>query len=188
MQNGSWFNCLRRMGWMVYRGPRRRVAKLRMGWGSETEQLENRALLSAANHGALLENQTAAELAPVSRKAQPVQFPNVQGTWNVTSTGKFNSTGTVTMTQNGSQVTSLISIDGLEPFTLVGKFKRHSPNEITKRSPRISVPDFPIDVRLKIQIHFPSGNLDPNSFSGTVKGPFGISVANLSATKAEDNV
>jgi hypothetical protein len=167
--------------------PTRRVLKVRSGWGIETEQLEQRALLSAANSSAALENPVA-DVSTVSRKATPTQFPTVSGVWNVTSSGEFSGSGTVTMTQQGAKVTSVVAIEGLETFTLVGRFKKKSPDELTAKSPRLAVPGFPIDVRLTITITFPSGDLNPTTFAGDVKAPFVGSVASLAGTKPLENI
>jgi hypothetical protein len=190
MQNWNWRQWLSRE-WLS-RGvlavqPNRRVLKVRSGWGIETEQLEQRALLSAANSSAALENPVA-DVSTVSRKATPTQFPTVGGVWNVTSTGEFSGSGTVTMTQKGAKVTSVVAIEGLETFTLVGRFKKKSPDELTAKSPRLAVPDFPIDVRLTITITFPSGNLNPTTFMGDVAVPFVGSVASLDGMKKQENI
>ncbi|MDB5391048.1 MAG: hypothetical protein JWM11_6694 [Planctomycetaceae bacterium] len=184
MRNWNWLQWLPYFNGVSER-PAKRVLRLRNGWGIETEQLENRALLSAANPNGVVEHTDAADVGIVApRKAQPVHFPSVQGTWNVTSTGEFSSSGTVTMTQNGAKVTSVVAIEGLETFTLVGRFKKKSPNELTAKSPRIAVPDFPVDVRLSISITFPQGNLAPTSFTGDVRAPFVGSVATLTGIKS----
>lgn len=158
-----------------------RVSKV---WSTEAEHLENRALLSATHHQGIAE-QAPAEVDTVSRRAAPVQFPSVSGTWNVTSTGEISKNGTVTITQNGPKISCLIAIQDIEPFTLKDKFTRHAPNEITKKSPRIAVPGYSIEFRVTIHINFLSSSLNPLTFKGTVKAPFVGTVANLNGTKAQ---
>lgn len=183
MQNSSLRHWLQRVG-VIGTRPTKRAVKLRSGWGIEAEELENRALLSAANQSALAENPVAAEVASAAKKA-PVQFPNVAGTYNLTLTGKYAGTGTVTMTQDGAKVTSVVNVDvaGLDSFTTTATFKKRSPNVLTSKSPRMDLPGSPIPLKLTIQITFPSGNLNPTTFTGAVKVPFFGTASNLAGTK-----
>ena len=160
----------------------KRVVKKRSGWGIETEQLENRALLSASGRGAG-NHEAEAHVVGVNRRA-PVQFPAISGTWNVTATGDFAGSGVVNITQNGKKVTSTIQIDGLGTFTATGTFRNGKPFELTSKTPRMELPGAPIKLRLTIAITFPQGNLNPTTFSGQVKVPFAGTVASLTATKS----
>ena len=172
---------LSQLGWGA-RESAKRIPKNRNTWGSETEQLENRALLSAASCD-MAEPAVSAQVAHARRRA-PVQYPDIAGQWDVTATGQFEGTGTVNITQDGKRVTSTINIEGIGEFTAKGTFKRREPFVLKFRTPRLDVPDFPIDVRLSVQINFPSGNLTPTTFTGTVKAPFVGTVGTLAATKA----
>jgi hypothetical protein len=76
-----------------------------------------------------------------------------------------------------------VNIEGLDGFTTTATFKKRSPNVLTSKSPRINVPDFPIKIKLTISITFPAGNLNPTTFTGSVKAPFVGTVSNLTGTK-----
>ncbi len=173
---------LSKLGWARQEAAKR-VPKNRSTWGSETEELENRALLSAANCD-MSEPAVSAQVVQVGRRAV-VQYPNISGQWDVTSTGQFNGSGVANITQDGRKVVSTINIEGLGEFTSKGTFKRREPFTLKFRTPRLDIPDVPIDLRLTVQINFPSGNLNPTTFTGTVRAPFVGTVANLSATKSE---
>ena len=172
---------LSKLGWRRQESAKR-IPKNRNTWGSETEQLENRALLSAASCD-MSEPAVSAQVAQAGRRRAPVQYPDIAGQWNVTSTGRFSGAGTVTITQTGKTVTSTINIEGLGEFTSTGTFKRREPFVLKFKTPRLDIPDTSIDLRLSVQINFPTGNLNPTTFTGTVKAPFVGTVANLSATK-----
>lgn len=163
--------------------PLKRTLKLPGGWGGQSEELESRALLSAAARGGVADH-SSAEVAKVHRK-DPVVYPDVAGTWDLQVQGEFEGTGTVVMTQTdgGRTVTSLVTIPGFEQFTLVDKFKPKQRFELNSKSPRLDVPDFPLNVKLRVIINFPEGNLSPGTFTGSVRAPFVGEVATLSATK-----
>lgn len=177
----NWQACLERLG-LVSSVSKKRVSKLRSRWGIEGEQLENRALMSAANELAVGDAPVAAEVQTVARKAQP-QYPTVSGTWNVVATSEYFGDGTVTMVQDGKRVTSTVTIQDLPSFDLKATFKRRSPNVLSSKSPRIEVPGVPIDIRVTITITFPQGNLTPATFTGSAKVPFVGTVGTLVGTK-----
>lgn len=165
--------------------PSKRTVSSELKWASDPEQLEERALLSAAAHHGGSSGNLTAEIASLDRK-DPVVYPNVAGHWNLQVQGEFEGNGTVMMTQTdgGRTVTSQVTIPGFQQFTLVDKFKKKNPTELDSKSPRLDVPDFPLDVRLRIIIEFPQGNASPTTFTGSVQAPFVGQVATLTATKA----
>lgn len=166
----------------------RRIVKQSSVWNFEIEQLESRALLSAASRN-VWTDVSSAEIATVSRKAQPV-FPNVAGTWNVVTTSEYFGSGTVTMTQSGKTVNLTVTLEDLPTFTVKATFKRHSPNELTAKSKRIEVPGSAVLVRLAFKIDFATGNQSPTTFNATVNAPVipkpldPPPLASLQATKA----
>ena len=164
----------------------KRIPRNRNVWGTETEELENRALLSAANCD-VSEPAVSSHVARIARKT-PVQFPAVSGNWNVEASGQFfNGTGTAIISQDGKKVTAIISIDGFGEFETKGTFKRRTPSSLTFKTPRLDSPDVPIDLRLKVTINFPPSDLDPTSFTGTIRAPFVGQVGNLDGTKVQQN-
>jgi hypothetical protein len=184
----NWRTCFQRFGLFMPRASRR-IPKLRSGWGTESEQLENRALLSAGRHRAMaVDRSVAAEVRQESRKAQPVQFPNVQGTtWNLAVTSEYVGNGTVTMQQSGrggKKVVSTITIEDLPTFTTTATFKKKSPNELNSKSPRIEVPGVPIDLRVEFTIRFPNGEPNPTTFNGSASVVFVGTIATFEGTKA----
>ena len=190
MQAITWREWASRIG-LVSRPAAKRVPLSRRTWGqtfgSEGEQLESRALLSAANCEITAEPTVAAEVArevaAVPRKAFAV--PNVQGTWNVTATSEYFGNGTVTMVQSGKTVTSTVSIQDLPTFTLKTNFKKNAPNVLSQKSPRIEVPGVPIDIRVTIKITFPANDPNPTTFTGAASVPFVGTVGTLTGAKAQ---
>ena len=160
---------------------RKRLPKARNGWGNETEQLENRALLSAARCD-MSDPGTSAHVARVERKAA-VQFPAINGTWNVTVEGQFSGSGTVIITQSGKKINAQVSLEGLPQFEAKGTLKAKTPFTLNYKTPKLEIPGFPA-VSLTLTINFPAGNLSPSTFTGNVKAPVVGTVASLSAIKA----
>ncbi len=162
----------------------KRIPRNRNVWGTETEELENRALLSAANCD-LSEPPVANQVARIARRT-PVQFPAVSGNWNVQAGGEFfNGTGTAVISQDGRKVTAIISIDGFGEFETKGTFKRRTPSSLTFKTPRLDIPDVPIDLRLKVTINFPPSELEPTTFTGTIRAPFVGTVGTLDGMKTQ---
>lgn len=162
----------------------KRISKPRQGWGSQTELLEERALLSAASCD-MPESAVVAHVAH-GKKAMPVVYPNIGGNWNIQVSGEFQGTGSVAITQSGkkhNQIDTLITIQGLGTFGTHGTLSKKTPFEISGKTPKLDLPGFPIKVSLTVTISFPPGNLNPTTFSGTAKAPFVGNVATLSATK-----
>ena len=168
---------MRKLGLGV-RNSAKRVPQNRRGWGSETEELENRALLSAANCD-MSDPPVTAHVARVTHKAA-VQFPAIAGNWTFQVNGEtFSGPGTADIAQTGRKTLSDIHIEGLADFTSKGRFKRHTPATLTFRMPPLEIPGFPIKVRLTVSLNFPANDLNPTTFTGAVKAPFVGTVATI---------
>lgn len=154
---------------------RRRIAKPRGSWGSETELMESRALLSAVG-GLAREAPVAAEVAIGSPRAS-FTYPNVAGQWHVTGEG---IEGDVTITQTNTKVTSNISLMGID-VTMKGKFKKTAPTELSGSTKVVN----PLGGgKLKVDVHIQFGpGSNPTTFTGEVTVPsLGITIA-LTGTK-----
>lgn len=143
------------------RQPVKRTPVIRPRWGHHTESLEDRALLSAT---ALTTDHAAAAVAPIQARAA-VQFPQVTGTWDIDVDGI--GAGTATLTQKGARVVASIDIPGIGEFEIRGRFKRSSPDEISGTK-RILIPELG-RVRVHADINFPSGTINPTTFTGSVE-------------------
>ena len=159
-------------------------------FGLETEQLENRALLSAT----AMQDESLAPAALVGAAVpRKVNVPqNVAGTWDLTGTGAGvlksvgTQTGSAVFTQQGSTVVMTLSVAGLEAKATITL-----PLKGSKASANVNIPglgEFPatgtasknklsltgkteIDgkkVTIKLDLKFASG-ATPKSFTGTIK-------------------
>lgn len=138
----------------------RRVAKARGNWGTETERMENRALLSAVG-GRLHPAPLAAEVAAADPKAS-FTYPNVAGNWTVTG----DASGDATLTQTKNKVNATITAMGLE-VSMKGKFTKAHPHELSGTA---HVPN-PITGKgkLAVKVHIEFGELsNPTTFTGEV--------------------
>lgn len=178
---------LRRLGWMGAQ-PAKRIARQQRVWGTETEQLENRALLSAANKCVVLDD-APADVATL-KSAKKVQAPvtNVAGSWTVSISGAVSGSGTVTFTQQGRRVTGTLhlGIAGFENIKSTASFKAKTPSHIEFTTPRVPIEQLDgFKLRLKIKLDFPSGQVNPTTFTGVVTAPFAGNVATVTGEKAQ---
>ena len=92
--------------------PVKRIVKSQNGWGIETEQLEDRALLSATGRcAAMADSGVVADVARSHSKAMEV--PNVGGLWSVSvASGELPFSNNVNFIQNGKVVTGSYSSQG----------------------------------------------------------------------------
>ncbi|MDB5334668.1 MAG: hypothetical protein JWN70_287 [Planctomycetaceae bacterium] len=172
-------NLLSKLGLIVE--PAKRISKPRQGWGIQTEQLEDRALLSAATCN-MPDPGVKAHVSHADQKAMAT-FPNVAGHWNVTVTGQVSGTGTIDVVQSGkkhNKITTTVHVAGVPTFETSGTFKAKTPFSLSGSSPKLELPGFPIPVKLTLTITFPAGNLNPTTFTGTVTAPFVGTVATIS--------
>lgn len=150
--------------WVWFSGhPTRRNPVGRKHWSYQAENLEDRALLSAA----AIAPDTVMEVAPANAKAA-VQFPQVAGTWDIEVVGQ--GTGTAIVTQNGAQVTVTFQAPGLGNIVLNGHFTRAHSHELSGRA-HLTLPEIG-RVRIQSEITFPENAESPLTFTGSseVKG------------------
>jgi len=151
MANSMWGNWLKKLGMSTGRIAKRSVRD-RGRWELASELLESRAMLSAA---------AAPVAAQVAGSKASFEVPNVAGTWDVTVTGL--GAGTATITQNGTKLSTVISVEGFTPFTVPGKFKKSSPHSIDGKT-KVTLPEVG-KVLIRTHIEFPEqGN--PTTFTG----------------------
>lgn len=178
---------LRRLGWMNAQ-PAKRIARQQRVWGTETEQLENRALLSAANKVVDLDDAPADVATLKAQKRVPIPITNVTGAWTVSVSGAVSGTGVVSFTQKGRRVTATLQlgIPGFENFKSVANFRPKSPSHIEFKTPRIAIEELDgFRLRLTIKLDFPQGQVTPTTFSGVVTAPFVGAVATVGGVKAQ---
>ena len=150
---------------------RRRIVRAQGCWGTETERMENRALLSAASGLHALSHATA-EVAAEPKAA--FSYPNVNGSWHVTG----DASGDATLTQTKNKVVSNISAMGIN-VTMKGHFTKAHSHELSGTA-HVANPTGigPKRLAVKVHIDFGSGSegQSPNSFEGDV------SIARLGVT------
>jgi hypothetical protein len=168
MNRSNWTALWEKLG-LVGAYPVKRVEKAKIRWGSHTEELENRALLSAATHHV---DATAADMNVVDRAKTPVIYPTIAGTWNVTITGgQLSGGGTAVITVTQKKPTSVPAINSVVTLTGVpvihssGKFDKVD-HSVISGTAKVNIPGFGAHT-VTLKITFAPGN-NPTSFSGTV--------------------
>lgn len=139
----------------------KRVPQTRAFWGMELEQLESRALLSAA--AMQVDDPAPAEVIKLGRK-NVVVIPSVQGQWNVNVSGASHpGTAMATVTQTGTKGTISLSYANFDSVTFVGKL--NTKNQFIGSA---KVPLNGKNVTVKITATFGAG-ASPTTFTGVVK-------------------
>jgi hypothetical protein len=168
MNQSNWTAFWEKLG-LVGAYPVKRVEKAKIRWGSHTEELENRALLSAATHHV---DATAADTDVVDRKKMPATYPTIAGAWAVTVTGgQFAGSGTavITVTQkkptSAPVITSVVNITNVPAIHSSGKFDKADHSVISGKA-KVAIPGFGSPT-VTLTITFAPG-ANPTSFSGTV--------------------
>lgn len=188
MSQSSWSALWEKLG-LAASQPSKRTEKGRIGWGTQTEQLENRALLSAAtcpvDPNAPAE--TAVQRNVHERKKPPVVFPTINGTWDVTVTGgQFNgATGSAVISVTRPKatrppvITSVVNITGVPAIHSSGKFNTKN-NHLIEGSANLDIPGFG-NHKVNLTITFDPGN-DPQHFTGKVAIGKAITLATFTGT------
>lgn len=122
MVQSAWTKLCNALGFGNVEG-RRRIAKPRGNWGSETERMESRALLSASGLGHR-HSHVAAEVATIEPRAKFTP-PDVKGSWTVSG----DISGTAEVQQNGTKLTATVNAMGLT-IQAKGHFTNKNQHEI----------------------------------------------------------
>ena len=158
MVSGTWEK-LGRVAGLFSGEPRRRIVKLRGGFGTETELMENRALLSASS--GLCSVSDTAIVSRIGRAAfTPPDVNN--STWTVSG----DATGSAHFTQTKNKVTVQVEALGMT-VTAKGRFKASAPNELhgTVRVPNPITGKGKLAVKVNITFE---NNPTPQTFTGSV--------------------
>ncbi|MDB5392103.1 MAG: hypothetical protein JWM11_7749 [Planctomycetaceae bacterium] len=169
MSQSNWIALWEKLG-LVGAYPTKRVEKAQVRWGTQTEELENRALLSAATHP--VDTSATVEAATNKHMKPPVVYPTIAGSWHVTATGVIGDTAgtaviTVTQKKPNSKpvITSVITVEGVSAIHSTGKFDTENDHVISGKA-KVAIPGVG-NPTVTLKITFDPGT-NPTHFSGTV--------------------
>lgn len=117
----------------------KRVERPFSRWIDQTEQLEDRQVLSAvtgtpvpADVASSTGETQSAKPKHAGHSKSMVEYPNVAGTWNLTASASIDGdtpevfTGTVNITQNKGKITGTVNLVDLPSFDIKGKLSKTS--------------------------------------------------------------